>query len=468
MKFISNVLFILLFSSIYYLSAQNRITSEENLFIDEAPKSSKVISQKKIKDFDAIEWKLANGITVFLKPTKFDNGKINFMAYSPGGTSTISDSDYIAGITADNLVLQSTPGSFNQDSFKKALKGKLINLKIFITEISSGMNGVSSTNDLQTLLELIYAYFTKPKIDSSVFLAQKQKLENVLKERLTNPAAAFQDSLSSILSNHNMRKQPWTLDVLNKMNSEKSLSVFKKLFSNPSNFIFTFVGDFNPVKIKPMVEKYIGGLRTFSGKSVWKDLNIEQPTGVIKKEIYKGEESAVKVGIVFTGPIDWNLQNVFELGALRDYLDKKLSRIMKIGKFSPYRLYIGNYAQKFPKEKYSFSITFDWEPLKIDSLSNEVFQEIDKVKNNIIDDSIFTSIKLSEKKNFENNLKSNDYWVTTLFQYSFLNIKPSDFLKEKDRIDKLSKTTLAEAAKKYLNEKNYVEVILLPEKKNNN
>ena len=46
-------------------------------------------------DVGITEWKLSNGVKVVLKPTTFKEDEIVFRAFSPGGTSLVSDDDLI-------------------------------------------------------------------------------------------------------------------------------------------------------------------------------------------------------------------------------------------------------------------------------------------------------------------------------------------------------------------------------------
>ena len=49
-------------------------------------------------------WELANGVKVVLKPTNFRADEIVFRATSPGGTSLVSDADYIPASSATQVI----------------------------------------------------------------------------------------------------------------------------------------------------------------------------------------------------------------------------------------------------------------------------------------------------------------------------------------------------------------------------
>ena len=41
------------------------------------------------------DWRLSNGVRVVVKPTDFKADEVIIQAFSPGGTSLVSDADYV-------------------------------------------------------------------------------------------------------------------------------------------------------------------------------------------------------------------------------------------------------------------------------------------------------------------------------------------------------------------------------------
>ncbi len=59
--------------------------------MDSAPTPGRVVSENTIKELEVTEWTLSNGVRVVLRPTDFKSDEIWISAYSPGGTSLVSD-----------------------------------------------------------------------------------------------------------------------------------------------------------------------------------------------------------------------------------------------------------------------------------------------------------------------------------------------------------------------------------------
>lgn len=431
-------------------------------FFEKAPMPSKITEENYIEDLNLTEWTLANGVKVFLKPTDFKNDEILFRGFSPGGNSLVSDSNYIPAITSSDLIEQSGVGKYNLIELQKKLAGKVVNVSPYIGELSEGISGSASPADLETLFQLIYAYFTEPRSDSSAFLSFKSKMQTWLNNRNASPEAAFQDTLNNTLSQYNYRRQPWTLDMLNKMDLEKSFKIYKNRFADASDFTFVFVGNFKVDSIKSLIQTYLGGLPSIRRNENWKDLNIDPPKGVIDKTVLKGIEPKSRVNITFTGPYKWDYENNYKLNSTADVLRIKLREVLREDKGGTYGVGVYASPQKFPDEEYSITIRWGCAPERVDELINAVFQQIDSLKNNLVDQIYITKVKETQIRENEVNLKENNFWLSTLYKYLFYDLDLSEIKKYPERVASLTKEDIQETAKKYFNMNNYVEVVLYP------
>ncbi len=432
--------------------------------VEKIPAGSKVVSETDLPDIKAVEWKLANGVKVILKPTDFKNDEILFQAFSPGGTSLVKDSDYVPASTASQIINQSGVGNFTEVELKKMLAGKVVSVNPYIGELSEGVRGSASPKDIETMFQLIYLYFTHPRLDSSAYLSYQSRIRSVLANRSLSPEAALSDTLEVTLAQYNSRRMPWTEKILDNMNLDKSLSFYKDRFADASDFTVVFVGNFDLDKIKPLVETYVGGLPSINRKENWKNLHIDPPKGVISKEVRKGIAPKSYVTLTFTGPYDWNYQNNYDLYSMRMVLDIKLREILREDKSGTYGVRVSSSGQRYPDQEYNISIVFGCSPERVDELTNAVFQVIDSLKTIPVDDIYITKVKETQLRSWEVDKKKNDFWLNTLYRYYFYDMDLSQIFKSLDRINNFSKKAVMNAARKYFNEKNYVKVVLYPQK----
>ncbi len=428
------------------------------------PKGSKVIDTKKIEGIEVTQFKLANGATVVLKPTDFKNDEIRFRAFSPGGNSLVPNDEYVPAETITDLINENGVGKFDANTLQKMLTGKVVNVAPFVGELSEGINGSASPRDLETMFQLIYLYFTQPRMDSTTFLSYKTKMQSYLQNRSLNPLAAFQDTVMVTLANYHQRRQPWNLNKLDKLNNSESLNIYKDRFADASDFTFVFVGNFDVDKIKPMIETYIGGLPSIERKENWKNLHVDPPKGVIEKTVNKGIDPKSMVNINFTGPYDYSYEHNFVLYAMRNVLDIKLREILREDKGGTYGVYVGTSGQKYPDQEYNIRIQFGCSPDRVDELVKTLFQEIDSLKTYPVSDIYMQKTKETIRRTHEVELKDNGYWLNTLYKSYFYDLDISKLLADETYLDKLTKEDIMQAIKKYLNEKNYIKVVLMPQK----
>ena len=432
--------------------------------IDKSPVPSAIVSEMKNDELKLTELKLANGVRVILKPTDFKNDEISFASFSNGGTSLADNSLFIPASTASSLIQQSGVGKFDLTQLHKKLAGKVISISPFVSEISEGLSGSSSVKDMETMFQLIYLNFTAPNIDSSSFVSYKTKMKNYLANRSAAPDAAFQDTVQVTLGNYNYRRMPWTLGTLDKMDIDKSLDFYKERFSDASGFTFIFVGSFDTTAIKPLIEKYLGGLPSLYRAETLKDLKIFPPRGVISKKVIKGVEPKSSVFISFSGEYNWSSQNNYDLNSMLEVLKIKLREILREDKSGVYGVSVKGSPMKYPEQKYEIEISFGCAPENVDNLVISTLAELDSLKKYPVSAVYINKIKETQKREFEVNLKENKFWLSSLNSYYFYNNDLSLLMKYPQRVDKFNSDAVQKAAQKYFDENNYIKIVLYPQK----
>ena len=432
--------------------------------IDKPPVPSAIVNEKKNDELKLTELNLANGVKVILKPTDFKNDEISFRAFGNGGTSLADSSTFIPASTASSLVQQSGVGKFDQTQIRKMLAGKVASVSPFVTEINEGLSGGSSVKDMETMFQLIYLNFTAPHIDSASFVLYKTKMKNYLEDRSGSPDAAFQDTVQVTLGDYNYRRMPWTLSTLDQMDIDNALNFYKDRFADASGFTFIFVGNFDITNIKPLIEKYLGGLPSLHREETMKDLKIYPPRGIISKKVIKGIEPKSSVLITFSGDYDFNSQNNYDLLAMIEVLKIKLRETLREDKSGVYGVSVKGSPMKYPEQKYEIDISFGCAPENAEDLVNTTFAELDSLKTHPVSDVYINKVRETQKREFEVNLKENKFWLSSLNYYYIYNVDLSLFMKYSQRVENFNSDAVQKAAQKYFDENNYIKVVLYPQK----
>ena len=432
--------------------------------LSKRPEAGTVVNEQTIADLGVTEWRLSNGARVIAKPTNFKNDEILFSAFCPGGTSLVADADYIPALTAASIVDQGGLGDFDQIQLEKKLAGKIVNVSPSIGELEEGFSGESSPQDLETMFQMLYLYFTAPRMDSSAYQAYISRLRGYLENRSARPESALDDTVEVTMAQYSPRRQPWTEALFTKMNLQKSFSIYRDRFADGGEFTFLFVGSLSLDSLKQLSEEYLAALPSPHRHEMWRDVGIMPPVGIVDKFIHKGIEPKSQVRIIFSGPFEWSQENRYALNSLIDVMNIKLREELREEKGGTYGVSVGGSAERDPRPEYRISIGFGCAPERADELVKTTFEEIDSVRQYGIGDEYINKVKETQKRERETSLKQNHFWLSNLQFYYEHNDDPLKILRYDKLVDNLTGGEIQEAAGKYFNMKDYVKVVLLPYK----
>ena len=431
--------------------------------VDQPPRGGSVVSERKHREIGVTEWKLSNGVRVLLKPTDFKADQILFGAYSPGGASLLADSTFIAASGADLIPSISGVGQFSLVDLQKFLAGKKATVTPSISDLGEGFSGEASPRDLETMLELVYLYFTAPRLDTSAVTAFLERYKGVLANRNASPEVAFSDTLQVTMAQHSLRARPISSALVDSISLSRSFDFYKERFADAGDFTFVFVGNLDPDSVKPQIAKWLGSLPSIGRKETWRDTRIRPPIGVVERVVRKGVEPKARTAIIFTGPFEYNRQNRYHLSALSELLNIKLREALRENLGGTYGVSVGASASREPVPAYSFSVGFGTSPDRLEALTAAALAQIDSVKRFGVSAADLTKVKQSALRSRETGIKQNNYWLAQISSFdqsgwALATIPDADKL-----IMSLTSEDLQRAATKYLRIDNYVRVSLYPE-----
>lgn len=433
--------------------------------ISKLPSKGQIVKETKDAKIGITKWVLSNGVKVILKPTDFKNDQILMSSFSPGGTSLYPDSDYQSAINAAGIVGASGIGEYDSKALPKILSGKLVSVSPYIGEKFEGINGQSNVKDLPTALEIVYLYFTSPRLEDGIIKGLLGNAKSNIVNRYNSPGNVFGDTITAVLGNYHFRRAAPSLESINQIVPQRSLEIFKERFSDASDFTFVFTGSFQIDSIRPLVEQYLATLPSTHRKEKGKDLDIQIPGGEITKTVYKGKEQKASVQMVLSGKYKYNESNHWNMKALQEILKIKLTERLREKEGGVYTSNVSISYNKFPKPRYTVSISFGCAPENVDKLIKATQEEMELIIKNGPGTTDLEKYKAEEKLAIELALKTNPYWHNNLFSRFENQENPENILKILDEVNRITEKSVQSTAKKYLDTKNIIKFILLPEGK---
>ncbi len=427
------------------------------------PAPGKVVAEKREDKIGLTELTLSNGARVLLKATDFKNDEIMMRAFSPGGSSLYPDADYESASNADDIVSRGGLGEFDSKQLPKMLADKRVSVTPYIGERSEGISMYSAPKDLETALQLVNLYFTQPRKDKELFDAFVQQQKAVLQNRGNDPNSVFSDTITAVLGAYNIRRTGPSVEKIERIDLDRAFAIYKERFADASDFTFTFVGNFDEQKIRPLIEQYIGSLPSLKRNEKAADLGISVPRGKLKKVVKKGQEDKATVRMVFTGDYVYNRENNNQIDALGEILQFKLTERLREEESGVYSPGVRAGYTKLPRNKYTFTVAFGCSPANVDKLINATFDEINKLKTagpSTVDIGKFLA---EERLTTETQLKQNGFWLNYVSGQYEQNESALEVLSYLESLKKLNAAGLKQATTKYLSGDDVITFILLPE-----
>ncbi len=434
--------------------------------MEKAPIAGTIVSDIENKELGYHQLKLSNGVNVILKPTDFKNDQVVMAATRFGGQSLYPDKDIYNAQYAATLIQQMGVKDISPTDLRKVLAGKTVNASPRISNLSEGMTGQSGSADIEAMLQLTYLYFTQPRKDEALFTSFVTKQQAMYQNLMSNPQAVLQDSIQMIMYNKHPRgpRVPKSEDF-GKINLDRAMEIYKERFGDARGFTFILVGSFDVTTIKPLVAAYLGGLPSTAGlPTSFKDLGLRPVKGVVKKEVKKGTEPKSYISMAFTGETPYSDEANLKLQALIEVLNIKLIESLREELSGIYGGGMRGSLNKNPYNNYSINVSLPCGPENVDKLIKATMDEIQKIKDAGPLEADLSKVKETWIKQYQEDVKDNSYWLSKLQQSIESGSSAGDVLTVEKRINALTPKDVKEAANLYFNMKNYLQVVLNPEK----
>lgn len=429
-----------------------------------------IASEKHFEELDVWELQLENGVKVVLKPTDFQNDEIRMNAFSPGGHSLYPDDDFMNASSAAQIVDFSGVGPFDVTTLQKKLAGKKLSVSPYISEMYEGFNGYCSPDDLETMLQLTYLYFTEPRKDSNALQSIVSRQKSIVENMMANPYYYFNEERSKIKYDSHPRRLMTKMADLEQLSIDKAYAAYRDRFADASDFTFVFVGNIDPKEIKPLLATYLGNLPNISRKENWRDVHADLVPGRIDTTIVRGQAPKAIVELDFHGDFDYFGENTrYHFYSMLDLLRIKLRESMREDKGGVYGVSVNGVPTLFPKQQYRITISFYCEPNQADSLIQTALADIEQIKQEGAASENLQKIKETQKQSRTKAIKENSYWsgqLTARYQngLSLEGILLDPYL---ELVDTLHSNAIQQAAQQYFTYDNFMKIVLLPESTGN-
>jgi len=437
----------------------------EGPFFDKTLEANEITTEKMYESAGIEYLELANGVQVYLKPTKFKADEILMQAVSPGGSSLYSDDIHFSVEAASQIVSEAGLGQFSATQLDKLMAGKTVTVSPYISDLSEGLRGSASPDDLEMMFQMVYQYFYEPRLDEEAFTSFCNKEKGFVKNMMSDPRFFFNNEVSKIKYDGNKRALYPLAEDYDELDYELVMKQYNERFADASDFTFFFTGNFADSNIKDLIQKYLGNLPDVDREENWKDVNMKAVEGNVIEHFKNGVAPKTSVNMYFHGPYEYNKNNNYVMSSMVSYLRIKLRETMREDMGGVYGVRVSGGGKYKPREEYSITVSFNADP----PMADELIAAAKKVIQTAIDEAPseidMTKVKETQKQSKIKSLEENRYWQRSM-------VRQHDFEKDFDdlllpaleeKIESLTAAQIQNAVKKYFNYDSYIEVVMEPD-----
>ncbi len=420
--------------------------------------------KKEVKNdlFGYTELTLSNGVKVVLKKTDLKKDQVLLSAEGFGGSGLYGDKDLPNLKMFGDVIEASGLGNFSHTELEKALAGKIASASMSISAYRQTISGSSTPNDVETMLQLVYLYFTKINKDQKSYDNLMQTTAVALKNRLLQPEAVFSDSLTLTLGSHSERVKSLELADLDKISYDRILEIAKERTANAAAFTFTICGNYDEATIRPLIEQYIASLP--AKKKFAKSKNVSTDfKGVVVNNFKHKAETPKSIGVMFwySKKLPYTLENSIKASIAGQILS--MEYLKKIREDASAAYTVGSSAS-ISRDDFetnaSIYVYCPMKPEKAEVATQIMRDEVNNMASGNCDADKLKKVQEYMLKNHGDQLKQNGYWMDRIDTWRTWGL---DFHTDYEKVvNAQTPESISAFVREVLKAGNRAEVIMMP------
>ncbi len=420
------------------------------------------IVEEKVYKHGVTQFTLSNGINVYVKPTDFSKDQVMMRFYGEGGTSLYPDSDAQNFSLISTAIVKGGVGQLDQLTLQKTLASKRVSVTPFVGDETQGISGTASPDDIKTMLQLTYLYFTQPRRDEQAFDGEMNRMRSFLTNRNANPTVGYNDTTRVLLYGNHPRIAPRTQQSLNSVNYDRIMQIYKERFSDANGFNMILVGNVDLDQLRPMLCQYVASLPSAGRKETWAD-TYPRVRKADETHVYhqKNNTPAATVGIYYTFEEPFLPKTDLELDMFVRCLQIAYTDSVREEKGGTYGVGVSYQMSKTTTPNTLVKISFRTDPAKYEELIPIIYQQIERIAQNGPLGGSMDKVRKYLMKAHGQNIKDNGYWDHIMYNELRHGIDyHTDF---EQVLNSVSAADVQRIAQDMLRQKRRIEVTMISE-----
>jgi zinc protease len=407
---------------------------------------------------------LSNGIKVVLKPNR---GQNVFMLWAQryGGLSLFSEKDQPSARYATALAESMGLKDWAPLALRKVLPyGPTVGLSMNLS--GEEINGRSSNDprDIESMLQQLWLRFAGVRRDEGLYRSYMSRETAFLRNRDASLDARLDDALAdAAYGKHPYEPRANRPEDLGGVDLDRSIALYRQRFSSARGFTFVLVGNFDVARLKLELARYLGTLPTPDLPLGYRDVGLGPARGVIKREVPGGTEQKSVVALSFSGPATISPVELRRFGVLNQLMTLRIKEVLREKLGLIYDGWMTGSLSILPSPTYTITTRLPTGPENVDRLTAALFAEIERMRRDGPDAADLAKVRAAMHQTYQRVHEDSDFWMGVLKNAQVLGAAPGELLRMADSGDEVTVDDIRQAARRYFDTGNYVQVVLNPQ-----
>lgn len=443
------------------LDSREQLDTDE-IELMEVPDPAAIANKTVDSRFGHTTLEFENGARVYLWESDIARQSVLALIEGFGGTSHVAVEDLPEAFLTTEIVARSGIGEIDIPTLRRLFADRIVSVQPWISETRQGLEASASTNDVETLFQLIHLTMTEPRFDQTAVDAVLDEMRSIIASSEDLPGVLFEEAISEAYYGDDPRyfvvpsaEQIETFDV------SAAESVFRQGFANARDFAFAFVGDFDTDTMIDLAARYVGTLPGGEEPAGFVDHQPLPPRRVQVTTVEAGADEQGQIGMFFTNPFQPELRDRVTASVLELIVTARLRTRVREELSATYSISASIDLQRDPDPFAEASVTSTGDPAGLDQISAEIVADLAELQRDGPTESQFDTAV--EQLRDALDLIDNRVIAETLVTAHLYPDQPVTELAERSRlVDEITPTEVTSLANTMFNQSQRIEVRQVP------
>lgn len=426
------------------------------------PRPGKILAEYDHTKAGVRVFKLSNGINVYVKHTTFGADQVSFKLFGKGGKQLFANED------APNLAFLKGAmeaggwGELSAADLRSWMAGKSMRVAPFINEMTQGVEGTASTNDLRALFELTYLYVTQPRKDPAAYESFKERMQSFLINREANPNVTYNDAIAAARYGNNPRTAPTTMETLAKADYERIQAIYRQLFCGMNDCNVILVGNIDLQSLRPLLCRYVASLPAKNSVNSQRTAALPAVRKVDETLIYRRRQDTpyASVSIFYDFELPYEPKSDVMLKTFKLILQMMYTDTIREESGGAYHVSVNTELDGLKMPNALLKIAFRTDPQRYEELIPLVYEQLLRLAEHGPTQELLQKSKEFLLKAHRQQAQSNHYWLHILYNMVY---RGADFDTDYEKItEAVSAHDVQQLCAEIIAQKRRIEVTMLP------